>query len=106
MDATGIIFDVERFAIHDGPGIRTTDARQIVGRQVTAAQVMAQVEREVIYYDESGGGATFLLGLDVPKRYQGREHASGQCRKETHRTSPEVCGRLPRFEFVFKMPAV
>jgi pyruvate formate lyase activating enzyme len=132
---TGIIFDIEKFAIHDGPGIRTTvffkgcplncwwchnpesqareqqrwfwerrcircqacvkvcpqgaisllddlivtddtlclvcgdcaqvcqtEARQIIGRQVTVAQVMAEIEKDVIFYDQSGGGVTFSGG--------------------------------------------
>ena len=131
----GIIFDIKRFAIHDGPGIRTTvflkgcpvacrwchnpegiaperesslranrcvacgacveacprgaisiqdglpvtdgercalcgqcvdacpaGAREIVGRRVTVEDVVAEIERDVIFYDESGGGATFSGG--------------------------------------------
>jgi pyruvate formate lyase activating enzyme len=39
-----------------------TDAREIIGRRMTAADVMAEVEKDVIFYDESGGGATFSGG--------------------------------------------
>jgi pyruvate formate lyase activating enzyme len=131
----GMIFDVKKFSIHDGPGIRTTvffkgcplscwwchnpesqargpeimfragrcircgacaqactrgaismngdvvstdgercalcgacvqvcyaQAREMVGRKVTVAQVMAEIEQDVAFYDESGGGATFSGG--------------------------------------------
>jgi len=131
----GMIFDIKRFAIHDGPGIRTTvffkgcplncwwchnpesqaseremifranrcirceaclpvcaqgaiswdggamstdgeictlcgicveacyaEAREIVGREMTVAQVMAEIERDIAFYDESGGGVTFSGG--------------------------------------------
>jgi pyruvate formate lyase activating enzyme len=38
------------------------EAREIVGRRMTVAQVMAEVERDVAFYDESGGGVTFSGG--------------------------------------------
>jgi pyruvate formate lyase activating enzyme len=84
----GIIFDIKRFAIHDGPGIRTTvffkgcpmdchwchnpESRsaepqkagnnEIIGKQVTVEEVMKEIEKEVIFYDQSGGGVTFSGG--------------------------------------------
>jgi pyruvate formate lyase activating enzyme len=98
----GIIFDIIRYAIHDGPGIRTTvflkgcplacwwcqnpesqksepekvnaiDRRKysnlfygedanIIGREVTIAQVMAEVDKDRIFYEYSGGGVTFSGG--------------------------------------------
>ena len=96
----GVIFDLKRFAIHDGPGIRTTvffkgcamrcqwchnpeswregietaeirhddgddgpwiEHRQ-VGRAVTAEALMAEIERDVLFFDRSGGGVTFSGG--------------------------------------------
>jgi pyruvate formate lyase activating enzyme len=131
----GLVFDIKKYAIHDGPGIRTTvffkgcplnclwchnpeswqsraelsfresrcvgcgqcaetclrgaisfvenqpvtnpdkcilcgrcvdvcvaGARQIIGHEMTVSQVMAEVERDVIFYDQSGGGVTFSGG--------------------------------------------
>lgn len=37
-------------------------AREFSGRQVTASEVMAQIEREIPFYDESNGGVTFSGG--------------------------------------------
>jgi pyruvate formate lyase activating enzyme len=37
-------------------------ARQFSGHEVTVSEVMEQVKREVPFYDESGGGATFSGG--------------------------------------------
>jgi pyruvate formate lyase activating enzyme len=37
-------------------------AREIVGRRATVAEIIAQVERDVIFYEESGGGVTFSGG--------------------------------------------
>jgi len=132
---SGWVFDIKKYAIHDGPGIRTTvffkgcrlrcrwchnpeswkpgpemsfrasrcvrcgrcvelclqravtildrgpatdperctlcgacidacpaGAREIIGKRMTVADVMAQVTRDIIFYDQSGGGATFSGG--------------------------------------------
>jgi len=37
-------------------------AREIIGRRMSVGQVMAEVEKDVIFYDESGGGVTFSGG--------------------------------------------
>jgi pyruvate formate lyase activating enzyme len=37
-------------------------ARQIIGEEITVSEVMAEVEKDVIFYDQSGGGATFSGG--------------------------------------------
>jgi len=37
-------------------------AREIIGREMTVGQVMAEVEKDIIFYDESGGGVTFSGG--------------------------------------------
>ncbi len=131
----GYVFDIKKYAIHDGPGIRTTvffkgcplrcrwchnpeswkvtpepsfrqgrclrcgrcetvcqgkaitfpdgypvtdpdkcilcgdctteclaGAREIVGEQMTVAEVMTEITKDVIFYDQSGGGATFSGG--------------------------------------------
>lgn len=132
----GIIFDVKRYAIHDGPGIRTTvflkgcplrcqwcqnpeglelepevfwrknrcpedchacvtvcptralskdgsrivvdkekcdfcrscedacvyDALEIVGREVSVGEIMEEIEKDRVFFEESGGGVTFSGG--------------------------------------------
>ena len=96
MIASGIIFDIKHFALHDGPGIRTTvffkgcplncwwchnpegyhpeieklkiNRRikncepEVVGRMVTVAELMTEVGKDRIFYDESGGGITISGG--------------------------------------------
>jgi pyruvate formate lyase activating enzyme len=91
---SGTVFDIKKFAIHDGPGIRTTvflkgcpldcwwchnpegrrsdpelmpgagkdDGPVAVGTVMTVAQVMAEIEKDGLFYDESGGGVTFSGG--------------------------------------------
>ncbi|HTY08261.1 MAG TPA: glycyl-radical enzyme activating protein [Candidatus Edwardsbacteria bacterium] len=95
----GVIFDIKRFSVNDGPGIRTTvflkgcplccrwchnpeglspqieravrrdrldgrtfEVEETIGRQVTAAEVLAEVEKDRAFYDESQGGVTFSGG--------------------------------------------
>ena len=40
----------------------TAEARAIVGREMTAFEVMAEIEKDVAFYDESAGGVTFSGG--------------------------------------------
>jgi pyruvate formate lyase activating enzyme len=84
----GIIFAIKRFAIHDGPGIRTTiffkgcpmhchwchnpegrkknpqktSQNNTIGEEKTAAEVMQEIEKETLFHDESGGGVTISGG--------------------------------------------
>lgn len=37
-------------------------ARKIIGQRMTVAEVMAQVKKDTIFYDQSGGGVTFSGG--------------------------------------------
>lgn len=73
------VFDVQRFCIHDGPGIRTTvflagcslrcawchNPEAFEGGQasvLTIPQILAEVGRDRVYYDVSGGGLTVSGG--------------------------------------------
>ena len=87
----GRIFDIQRYSIHDGPGIRTivflkgcvlrcrwccnqesqeysiqkmmvNGKEKIIGKDITVAEVMETVERDRPYYRRSGGGLTLSGG--------------------------------------------
>ena len=88
----GIIFDIKRFAIHDGPGIRTTvfmkgcplkcmwchnpesqnfmpekaikaDKSEInYGKLITAKDLKNEIKKDILFFDESNGGVTFSGG--------------------------------------------
>jgi pyruvate formate lyase activating enzyme len=135
---TGFVFDIKKYAIHDGPGIRTTvffkgcplhcqwcqnpeswekhpelgfrtgrcvrcgrcvevctsrattfidgrpsidpdkctlcgecvdacaaGAREIIGQEMTVEQVMTEVEKDIVFYEQSNGGVTFSGGEPV-----------------------------------------
>ncbi len=40
----------------------TAEARAIVGREMAAGEVMAEIEKDISFYDQSGGGVTFSGG--------------------------------------------
>ena len=87
LKTTGRIFDVQRYSIHDGPGIRTIlflkgcilrcrwccnpesqefaiqkmivqGEEKIIGRDVTVEEMLQVVEKDRAYYYRSGGGMT------------------------------------------------
>lgn len=91
LSSKGRIFDIQRFSVHDGPGIRTIfflkgcflrcrwccnpesqsgDIEQMtvggkaktVGRDVTVAELLEIAEKDRIYYRRSGGGITLSGG--------------------------------------------
>lgn len=94
MSVDGIIFDIKKYAIHDGPGIRTTvflkgcglscwwchnpESRRpgiemlsqnkgswtdlTIGQVYSVDEIMREILKDEIFYDESGGGVTFSGG--------------------------------------------
>jgi len=90
-NVVGRIFDIQKYSIHDGPGIRTiiflkgcalrcrwccnpesqefdiqimhfADSDKVVGRDVTVAEVMEEIRKDMPYYRRSGGGVTLSGG--------------------------------------------
>lgn len=96
---TGIVFDIKRYAVHDGPGIRTTvflkgcplrcwwchnpesfskeiqaiprtvkldgtciKTTETIGKIMEVEQLMEEVLKDTMYYEESDGGITFSGG--------------------------------------------
>lgn len=91
MNTVGRIFDIQKYSIHDGPGIRTivflkgcplrckwccnpesqqfdiqnmtvNGENKVIGRDVTVAEVMDEVLKDSFYYRRSGGGVTLSGG--------------------------------------------
>jgi pyruvate formate lyase activating enzyme len=162
---TGRVFDIKRYSIHDGPGIRTTvflkgcslrclwchnpesievglelmhwpgrcvrcyacikacpkeaiakdaagavvvdrkicdlcgkcaeaclyDAMQMVGREMSVEDVLAEIERDKIFYDQSGGGVT-LTGGDPFVQADFAEALLDGCRSRGIRTAVDTAG--------------
>lgn len=91
LDTRGRIFDIQRYSIHDGPGIRTIvflkgcvlrcrwccnpesqeyaiqkmmvhGEEKMIGRDVTVREMIEEVEKDRPYYYRSGGGMTLSGG--------------------------------------------
>ncbi len=69
-------------------------AREMVGREMTVAQVMAEVERDVAFYDESGGGVTFSGGEPLLQR-EFLLALLRACREKEIHTVLDTCGFAP-----------
>lgn len=120
MIEKGFIFDIKKFAIHDGPGIRSTvflkgcplecwwchnpegqnpepekmEGKDIVGEEVTVDWVIKEIEKDRIFYDQSGGGVTFSGGepLMQPEFLQ---QLVLECKKRGIHTTLDTSGYAP-----------
>jgi len=68
-----------------------TGARELVGRQRTVAEVMAEVLQDRIFYDESGGGVTLSGGEPLMQPEFSRELLAA-CRAQGLHTAVDTCG--------------
>lgn len=68
-----------------------TEARQLVGRRWTVAEVLAEIAKDGIFYDQSAGGVTFSGGepLAQPTFLKALLVA---CRRRGLRTAVDTCG--------------
>ncbi|UCD64035.1 MAG: glycyl-radical enzyme activating protein [Candidatus Zixiibacteriota bacterium] len=121
QDKTGAIFDIKKFAIHDGPGIRTTvfltgcpmdcwwchnpEGRgeaptdpTAKTRRVTVAHVMEEIEKDRVFYDQSGGGATFSGGEPMAQP-EFLVALLKECRRRQIATAVDTCGYAPPGDF-------
>lgn len=138
MPVSGIIFDLRKYCIHDGPGIRTTvffkgcpldcwwchnpesrhslpetipigsrasDAALAQGRvaatigcAVTVEDIMPQIIQDEIFYDESGGGATFSGGEPM-MQVDFLAALLTACKDRGIRTAIDTCGHAPQDDF-------
>jgi len=162
-EPAGLLFDIMRYALHDGPGIRTTvffkgcplscwwchnpegqspkpnlmffenrclgcgdcikacphgaimrlngaihttsacevcgvcadkcpsGARKVAGRWMSVSEVMREIERDLVFWDESGGGVTFSGGEPLAQpRFL--DSLLDSCREKSIHTVVETCG--------------
>lgn len=122
---TGIIFDIKKFALFDGPGIRTTvflkgcplrcwwchnpeSIREFPesflncddnngkenltsGKKISISDLIIEIVKDRIFYEESGGGATFSGGEPLVQIAFLKE-ALKRCKEEDIHTSVDTTG--------------
>ena len=140
MDAplAGTIFEIRRFAIHDGPGIRTTvflkgcpldcwwchnpegrhpdaetfglrrhegtpqareeTAQAKIGYTITVDSVMEEVQKDEVFYDQSGGGVTFSGGEPMAQ-LQFLESLLRASKSRGIHTAVDTCGYATAADF-------
>lgn len=110
--STARVFDVQRFCIHDGPGIRTTvffagcslrcawchnpeafEARRSPAR--TIREILVEVLRDRPYYEVSGGGLTVSGGEPLLQVVAARVLLEEAKREGLH-TCLQTSGAVPR----------
>ena len=128
----GLIFDIKRFALHDGPGIRTTvflkgcplnclwchnpesrcfdtesymhvdklegkvfRKQKEIGYWKTVEKVMIEIEKDKIFFEESGGGVTFSGGEPFAQ-YKFLTGLLTACRNKYIHTSVDTTGYIKR----------
>jgi len=67
------------------------EARQVAGKLVTLGEVVREIEKDVIFFDESGGGVT-LSGGEPVAQPRFAEALLRACRARGIRTVLETCG--------------
>ena len=164
--STGTVFNIQRYSIHDGPGIRTTIflkgcplncwwcqnpesqlteqetvfredrcigcgacsticpshviqiknglpvtekekcilcgkciekcpalAREMIGKKLTTEEVIKEIEKDLVFYEESGGGVTFSGGEPL-KQSEFLESLLNGCRKKKIHTAVDTSGYI------------
>ncbi len=123
MSIKGRIFNIQRFSIHDGPGIRTIvflkgcymrcawccnpesqrydietliegDKVKTVGRDVTADEIMPEILADMPYYRRSGGGVT-LSGGEVLAQADFAAELLRACKQAGLHTAIETTANAP-----------
>ncbi|MEW6266633.1 MAG: glycyl-radical enzyme activating protein [Thermodesulfobacteriota bacterium] len=67
------------------------EAREVIGRRMTVAQVMEEIKKDLPFFEESGGGVTFSGGepLSQPEFLEALLKA---CKDEEIHTAVDTCG--------------
>ena len=128
---TGIIFDIQRASLHDGPGIRTTvflkgcplrckwchnpesqkpeietgRNGKVYGFEATVDEVMQVLEQDRAYFEASGGGLT-LSGGEPTFQFEFCRELLRHARGRVIHTALETSGQVARERLAALLPLV
>ncbi|MCI8597820.1 MAG: glycyl-radical enzyme activating protein [Lachnospiraceae bacterium] len=120
MNETGLIFNIQKFSINDGPGIRSTiffagcplscrwcsnpesqnchrkaalasGDPKLAGKEWTVEEVLKEVEKDRCFYEESGGGIT-LSGGEVLQQHEFAISLLKEARRRSLHCAAETTG--------------
>ena len=125
MQQKGVIFDIKHFAIHDGPGIRTTvflkgcpmncwwchnpesqnqepeemklnsnrisKRSELIGKEITVDEILLEILKDRIFFEESSGGVTFSGGEPL-FQIDFLQALLKKCKKEGLHTAVDTAG--------------
>jgi pyruvate formate lyase activating enzyme len=119
------IFNIQKFSVHDGPGIRTTiffkgcpirclwchnpesqnyqpelmatkDGKfEEIGQQYTIQELVKKVQSDQLFYDQSGGGVTFSGGEVMTQPMDYIEELAKQIKRLGISLMIDTCGVAP-----------
>lgn len=142
------IFNIQKFSLHDGPGIRTTvffkgcplrckwchnpesqnfepelmvdsvqlmenDPKQIadhgkpavlVGQQYAVKELINILKKDVLFYDQSGGGVTLSGGEVMAQDMEYVVALLKELKREGISVTIDTCGQAPRENFIKVLP--
>ena len=137
-----MIFDIRRFSVHDGPGIRTTiffkgcplscwwchnpesrskeselsmktikldgkiyRQQEITGHEMTVQEVISEIEKDRIFYDESNGGVT-LSGGEPMFQPEFLNELLKELKQHGYHVALDTCGFAEQLELERILPFV
>ncbi|MFH2095192.1 MAG: glycyl-radical enzyme activating protein [Bacteroidota bacterium] len=126
--AKAVVFDIKRFAVHDGPGIRTTvflkgcplqchwchnpesrrtapekctrisiqdgmeiKREEVIGREYSEEDLMNEIKKDHVFYEDSGGGVTFSGGEPL-LQHKFLNEIMHKCKQENIHTCIDTSG--------------
>lgn len=70
-------------------------AREIAGREVTVGDLICEIDKDAMFYEESGGGVTLSGGEVMAQDMDFVEALLRQCRRRGYRVNIDTCGHAP-----------